>query len=297
MVAACFCFTAMTALARHVSAEVHPVEIAFFRNVFGLVFMLPWLAYAGLSSLHTRRFGLHVLRAIAVVSAVMCWFTAVSLMPLAEVTALGFVAPLFAAVGAGLFLGERVGVRRWSAIIVGFAGAMVILRPGIQAVTLPAVLALTSAVLAAVSMLFLKSLSRTDPANTIVVYLTLLMTVFAVVPALMVWTTPSAGALAWMAAIGLSGTLAQLCYVRAFRAADASTVLPFSFFKLLFAALFGFVFFAQRPDAWTWIGAGIIFGSTLYTAHREARAERAAPTAIPVPEAAVVGIQALRSKR
>ena len=233
--------------------------------------MLPWLAYAGLGSLHTRRFGLHMLRAIAVLSAVICWFTAISLMPLAEVTALGFAAPLFAAVGAGLFLGERVGVRRWSAIIIGFAGTMIILRPGIQAVSLPAVLALASAVLAAASALCVKSLSRTDPANTIVVYLTLLMTVFSVIPALMVWITPPPGALAWMAAIGLAGTLAQLCYVRAFRAAEASTVLPFNFFKLLFAALFGFVFFAQRPDAWTWIGAGIIFGATLFTAHREAR--------------------------
>jgi drug/metabolite transporter (DMT)-like permease len=266
------CFTAMAGIIRHVSADVHPFEIAFFRAFFGLIFMAPWFLRIGLSSLRSRRVGMHVCRSLFMLGAAMTWFTAISLMPIAEVTALSFTTPLFATLGAALFLAERVGVRRAAAIGVGFAGAMIILRPGIETLTMPALAALAAAAFSAAGMVVVKSLSRTESAATIVTYVGLLLTPLSLVPALFVWSTPSPGSLAWLAALGLVANLGHLSFARAMAAADASAVLPFDFLKLLFTATLGYLLFAEVPDVWTWIGAAVIFGATLYTARRESRA-------------------------
>jgi drug/metabolite transporter (DMT)-like permease len=266
------CFTAMAGIIRHVSADVHPFEIAFFRAFFGLIFMAPWFLRIGLSSLRSRRVGMHVCRSLFMLGAAMTWFTAISLMPIAEVTALSFTTPLFATLGAALFLAERVGLRRAAAIGVGFAGAMIILRPGIETLTMPALAALAAAAFSAAGMVVVKSLSRTESAATIVTYVGLLLTPLSLVPALFVWSTPSPGSLAWLAALGLVANLGHLSFARAMAAADASAVLPFDFLKLLFTATLGYLLFAEVPDVWTWIGAAVIFGATLYTARRESRA-------------------------
>ena len=271
MVTSCACFSSMTALIRHLTEGMHPFEVGFFRNLFGLVFVLPWMWRGGLANLRTRRIALHGLRAVISLGALMCWFTAVSLMPIAEVTALSFTTPLFATVGAALFLHEVVRARRWLATAVGFAGAMIILRPGVEAITLPAVLALAASAFIAVSVLLVKSLSRTDSAATIVFYMALMTTPLSLVPALFYWTAPAPETWAWLAALGLLATLAHLTLVRAFAAGDASAVLPFDFSRLIFVALLGYVFFAEKPDLWTWIGAAVIFGATLYSARHEAR--------------------------
>ncbi len=274
MVTSGACFAALTVLIRHASADLHPFELVFFRSLFGLVFMLPWFLRTGLQGLRTRRPGLHGVRALSGVAAMLCWFGAVSLMPVAEVTALSFTAPLFATVGAVLFLGETVRRRRWTATAVGFAGAMIILRPGAEALGVPALLALSAAAMMAISALLVKVLSRTESASTVVLYMGLLMTPLSLVPAVFVWAMPSPELWIWLALMGLAGTAGHLALVRAFAAADASAVLPFDFSRLIFAALLGYAVFAEQPDAWTWVGAAVIFAATLYTAHREARLGR-----------------------
>ncbi len=271
MVGFCASFAGLTAIIRHVSGELHPVEIAFFRNAFGLLFILPWLARAGLGSLRTRRLGLHALRAGTGTLAMIFLFTALAWMPLAEATALTFTAPLFATAGAALVLGERVRLRRWSATLVGFAGTLVILRPGAEAVTPAAAAALAASAFIAASMLAVKALSRTEHPNAIVLYMGLLMTPLSLVPALFVWTWPEPATWGWLALLGLVAMVGQLMMARAFAAADASAVLPFDFARLVFVALFGFALFGERPDAWTWVGAGIIVAATVYIARREAR--------------------------
>ena len=271
MVTSCACFSTMTALIRHLTDGIHPFEVGFFRNLFGLVFVLPWLWRGGLANLRTQRIALHGLRAMISLSALLCWFTAVSLMPIAEVTALSFTTPLFATIGAALFLHEVVRMRRWLAIAVGFAGTMIILRPGVEVIALPALLALAASAFIAVSVLLVKSLSRTESAATIVFYMALLMTPLSLAPALFVWTTPPPETWAWLVALGLVATLAHLTLVRAFATGDASAVLPFDFSRLIFVALLGYVFFGERPDVWTWIGAAVIFGATLYSARHETR--------------------------
>ena len=265
-------FTAMAGIIRHVSADIHPFEIAFFRALFGLILMAPWFLRLGVASVRSRRVGMHVCRALFMLGAAMAWFTAISLMPIAEVTALTFTTPLFASLGAALFLAEKVGLRRAVAIGVGFAGAMIILRPGVEALTMPAMAALASAVFGAVGMLIVKSLSRTESPATIVIYVGLLLTPLSLVPALFVWTTPSLEALAWLAALGLVANLGHMPFARAMASADATAILPFDFLKLFFSATMGYLLFAEVPDVWTWIGATVIFGAVLYTARRESKA-------------------------
>ena len=275
MVVSCACFAVLTAIVRYATTEVHPFQVAFLRNLFGLMFMLPWVWHVGRAGLQTQRFRLHATRSVMTLGTMLCWFTAVSLLPLAEVTALSFTAPLFATVGAALFLGEKLRTRRWTAILIGFAGAMILLRPGADAVTPAAGLALGASAMMAASMLVIKSLSRTEPPAVVVLYTGVLVTPMAAVPAFFVWTNPPLALWPWLVAMGLFATVGHLALVRAFAAADASAVLPFDFSRLLFAALLGFVFFAERPDAWTWVGAAVIFAATFYTARRESQLRRA----------------------
>ncbi len=264
-------FALMMVLVRHVSAAVHPFEAAFFRNFFGLALMMPWLLRSGLAALATQRLGMHIVRAGFGLSAMLCLFMAVSLLPLAEVTALTFAAPLFATVGAALVLKEGVRLRRWTATLAGFFGVVIILRPGAEVVSAAALIALGAAVLMAGAMLSIKSLSRTEHPAAIVVYFGLLVTPMSLVPALFVWTTPTPRLLLWFLLIGVAATAGQILMTKAFAAADASAVLPFDFSRLVFVSVFGMIFFGEMPDAWTYLGAVIILTAAVYITHRESQ--------------------------
>ncbi|MDP7602941.1 MAG: DMT family transporter, partial [Alphaproteobacteria bacterium] len=185
-------FTAMHATIRLVSAEgpdggLHPFEIAFFRNFFGLVVLLPVLLRTGVAALRTEHFGMHALRSGMQSMAMLMFFTALTLSPLADIAALSFLAPLFATVGAALVLREVVRLRRWSALIIGFAGAMVVLGPGFQEISQGLLLVVVSSAVWGATMLIIKNLGRTDSSLTITAYMALLMTPITLVPALFVW--------------------------------------------------------------------------------------------------------------
>ncbi len=269
-------FAIVTGMIRYLSEDLHPFEIAFFRNFFGLMFMVPWLMRVGLMRLRTRRVRLYTVRGLTGMLAMLTWFYALSLMPLADAVALSFTSPLFATAGAALFLAERVGLRRWSATVVGLVGAMMILRPGPGTFDLAAALVLVSAAAMAATALMIKELSRTEPVDAMVIYMVLYMTPLTFVPALIVWQTPDWEQLVWLLALAAVGTLGNISATRAFAAAEASALFPYDFVRLPFTALIGFFAFAQVPDRWTWIGAGVIALSSLYIAHREARLERMA---------------------
>ena len=274
MLASCVCYVSVTALVRHVGSQVHPFEVGFFRNLFMLLLMLPLMARNRGRDLRTRRPGLHLLRNLFGAATVVLWFTAFSRMPVADATALGFTTPLFGIVGAALVLGEIVRLRRWSAAAIAFLGVLIILRPGIIALTLPAVLMVAGSATAAAAMLTTKVLSRTDAPNTIVLYMGLMMTPMVLVPAVFVWSIPSWESLAWMGAVGLMATLGNMAQVRAFAAAEASVVLSVDFSKLIFATAIGYAIFLELPDVWTWVGALVILSANLYIAHREAHLAR-----------------------
>ena len=269
-------FASMHAAVRFVSQDLHPFEIAFFRNVFGLLVFLPILMRSGLLMLHTSRIGAHFTRGIINASSMLAWFTALSVIPLADATSLALTGPLFVTMGAMLFLGETVRARRWIALVVGVAGTLVIIRPGFEEVSVGALLVLYTAVAVSASKLIAKSLSRTDATSTIVAYLTLIMTPITLVAALFVWRWPSLYELAWLAAIGITGSIGHLCFVKAYTFADVSAVEPVTFTRLIWAALIGYFAFAEVPDMWVWIGGGMIVASTSYIAHREAVVRRTA---------------------
>ena len=271
-------FALMMALVRLVADDIHPFETAFFRNLLGLVFMSPWLAVAGVAPLRSGRWRAHVMRSAFGLAAMLSLFLALTLLPLAEATALSFTSPLFATIGAAVILRERVRRRRWAATLVGFAGALIILRPGAGTFDPSSLVALSAAVFIACAMLSIKSLSRTEHPNAIVVMMGLLMTPASLVPALFVWRWPSEATWGWLLLIGLSATIGQVCLTRAFAAAEASAVLPYDFFRLIFAALLGYLMFDQVPDAWTLVGGLVILGASVYIARREAMvARRATP--------------------
>ena len=283
MIGACAGFSVMMLAVRQLSVELHPFVVAFWRNLVGLGFMLPWALSVGLGGLRTGRFRMHALRSLMGLSAMLCLFMALSLMPLADVTALTFTAPLFATVGAALILGERVRVRRWSATLIGFLGALLILKPGADMVQPAALIALTAAVFIAGAMLTIKSLSDSESPNAIVVIMGLLMTPTSLVPAAFVWSWPVGGlmgdAWGWIVLMGFSATIGQVCLTRAFKAADASAVMPFDFSRLVFVGALGYWTFGEVPDVWTWVGGGIILAASVYIARREAQLARLAQAA------------------
>lgn len=287
MTGAAFGFSIMNALVREVSSELHPFEIAFFRNVFALLFTLPWLLRAGAAGWKTTRPGLQLLRSVLGLAAMLTWFSSLALLPLAEATALNFTVPLFATVGAAIVLGEVVRARRWSATAVGFLGVIVILRPGFAELEPAMALPIVAAVFMAGSVLTVKKLSGSDSPETVVFYMNLILTPLSFVPALFVWQWPSGAALSMMVGIGLVGSLAHLLLTRAYVHGDASAIIPFDYARLPFVAAIGFLFFGEVPDFWTWVGAAVIAGSAIYIARREAQVARrrgAATPAIDTPK-------------
>ena len=254
---------------RYISSEIHPFEITFFRNLFGFIVLLPWFVIHGLKPLRTRRIGLHLLRATSNVVAMMMFFMALSMTPLALVQALGFTAPLFATVLAIFILGERVHLRRWTALIAGFIGALIIVRPGLQPIDTGSLLTLGSAAVWGFTLITIKILSRTDSAVTITAYMVILMSPLSLLPALFYWTWPSPEAWLWLVVCGVSGTAAQLLMAQSFRVADATVVLPFDFTKIVWGALIGYLVFGEVVDIWTWMGAAVIFSGVTYITYRE----------------------------
>ena len=268
-----FFFAAMHGSIRYMSATIHPFEIALFRNVFALVVVLPWFYRYGIAPLRTRRFGLHALRAVFNIMAMLSFFYALSITPLSEVTALGFTAPIFATVLAALILREVVRARRWTAIVIGFLGTLIILRPGFDAIGLGQILVLFSSMIWACALLVIKTLGRTDSSATIISYMALLMIPLSLVPALFVWRWPDPLEWAWLIAIGVLGGIGQFCMTEALRQADTAVVMPFDFFKLVWVTVIAWLAFAEHADLYTWIGGAVIFSSTLYIAYRERAAQ------------------------
>ena len=265
-------FAVMHMLVRHVSAEVHPIQIAFFRNLFGLIVFLPWLMRQGLAPLRTKRFPLHALRGAVNAVAMFAFFTGLSLTPLAKATALGFTAPIFAGLLSIALLGERFRLRRWSAIACGFAGVLVILRPGLIAIDLGAALVLFSSLLWGATIIVIKVLGRTESSVTTTIYMNLLLALFSFVPALFVWRTPGLEAWLWLVAIGVLGTLAQILLAQALKDSEPGVVMPLDFLRLIWASALGFLVFAEVPELFVWIGGAVIFASSTYLAYREAKA-------------------------
>lgn len=273
--AACVFFAGLSATVKHLSGELHGFVIVFWRNLFGFVFMVPWLWKNGFGRLRTGRIGAYLFRSSISVISMMCGFTALGYMPIANATSLSFTAPLFATILAVLLLKEKVRLRRWSATLIGFAGAMIVLQPGAHGgIGFGETLAIGGTFLTAMGTIIVKTLSRSESPQAIVTYMVLLSTPLALIPALFYWTWPSAEAWPFVVALGFFGTLGHLCWTRAFAIADASAVVPYDYSRLIFTTGIGMIWFDEQPDRWFWVGSAVIIGAGLYIAQREAALRR-----------------------
>ena len=271
MLASATTISGMNGVVQGLSHSMHVFEIAFFRQFFGLVFMAAVFLRAGLRPFYTRRFGLHAVRAVLNVIALLLFFYGLSLEPLAKIVSLSMTAPLFATVCAVIFLREKMTIHRWIALAGGFVGALIILQPGAQVVSAGALAVLLSNAVWAVALVVIKVLARTDSSVTATLYATLLQTPVSFAFALYVWQTPTMAQLGWLVAIGIGGSVAQICLAESFRHADATLVLPIDFTKLIWASLIGYFFFAQVPEIRIWVGAAIVCAAVFYNAYRERR--------------------------
>lgn len=262
-------FVAVTGIVRYLGSDMNPVQAAFIRYAMGVVIMAPLLLRVKWSRFVARRPGLHLARGVVHGAGVMLWFYAMARIPIAEVTALGFTAPIFTTIGAALFLGEKVRARRIGAVLMGFAGALIILRPGIAVIDPGAIAQLVAAPLFATSFILAKKLTETDPSRVIVGALTIIVTLVLLPPALLVWRTPTLAELGWLFATAGFATAGHLTLTQAFRAAEITVIQPVIFLQLVWATALGYYAFGEAPDIWAWIGGGVIVASATYIAYRE----------------------------
>lgn len=276
MLAATVAFTAMHAMIRHVAQGLHPFEVAFFRNLFGLAFLAPWLFRYGLAPFRTSNLRLHGLRSILNLVSMLCFFSALTLAPLADVTAITFTAPIFACALAAPLLRESVGKLRWAAVALGFAGTLVVLRPGIGEIGAGPLLAVTAALLWGAAILVIKRLTRSEPSVTITAYMMIFLAPMSLAAAIPFWTWPSMEQCGWMLALAAFGTAGHLFLNQALKEGETSVVTPVDFVRLVWAAVIGYLVFGELPDAMTWAGGAMICASAGMIAWRERRKRKAA---------------------
>ena len=287
MLGSTLAFGMMAVAIRLATAHVPTQEVAFFRNAFGLLALLPLLLRPGRGLPRTTQLPRYFLRSAIGLGSMLCGFWAIGHLPLTQAVSLSYSTPLFVTIAAVLWLGENVRMRRWAAVILGFIGVLVIVRPGSADFTPGTLVAVLAAVLSAVVAIQIKQLTRTDSADTVVFYTYAFWVPLSLVPALFVWIWPSGIAWLWLAATGVFGTLGQLLWTRALRLGEVSALTPISFMQLPLVALFGWALFGESLDRWTVLGAAIILASNAYIAHREAllarRAASQSPTAAAKP--------------
>ena len=284
MLASTMFFGLMAVVIRLASKALPTFEIAFFRNTFGLLALLPLLLRSG-ASLRTRQLPRYLLRSTIGIGSMLAGFWAIGHLPLSQAISLSYSTPLFVTIAAVVWLGEHVRRRRWAAVIVGFLGVLVIVQPGSSAFTAGSLIAVLAAVLSAVVAIQIKQLSRVDPADTIVFYTYVFWVPLSLLPALFVWQWPHGITWLWLVCTGVFGTGGQLLWTRALRLGEVSALTPISFMQLPVVAVAGYFLFDEKISRWTVIGAAIIFAANAYIAHREVQLSRNAATSAPIEAA------------
>jgi len=269
-----FIFTCNGVMIRLLSDQVESVQTAFFRAVFSVLMLLPLMTTGRVRPWASQRKVGHFWRTMMGTLSMVLGFYAVSMLPLADATALGFSQPLFSVCVAALVLREKVRWRRWSATIVGFIGVLVMVQPGEGSLQAGALVALANALTVSLSILLVRRLSASETPLMILTQFAIWSTVLLALPAIWVWRWPDAWG--WTLAIGVSAsaTVGQYFWVQAFKAGEMSAVAPFEYLRLPFAVFMGWLIWGQMPEIWTYVGAAIVIASALYIAQREAQLAR-----------------------
>ena len=271
VVSAAGSLSAMHAIVRFLSPSIHPFELAFFRSLFGFIVILPLLLRGGIDSVRTHQPRLQMLRGVVSIAAMMSWFYGLSMVPLAEATALSFTNVIFGSLAAIIFLREKMTMARGIAVFIGFVGVLVILRPGFVQMDIGVVCVLFSALCWGCSVVIVKQLGRTDAAVSIVAWVGIQLSILSLPFALSVWVWPTMEEWLWLSLLGTLATIGHLCMVQGLKLADAMTIFPLDFTRLIWASFFGLFIFSEWPDVWTFVGAGIIVISGTFMLYREDR--------------------------
>lgn len=268
------CFVAVTGIVRYLGSDLPAVEAAFLRYVIGLFLLAPVFVKIARASLPAREMAGFAVRGVVHGFGVILWFFAMARIPMAEVTAIGYVTPIFVTIGAALFLGERLKLRRLGGVIVGLVGALIILRPGFQEVSIGQFAQLLAAPLFATSFLLAKSMTRRSDPDVIVAMLSLFCTLTLLPGAVMTWRTPSPEEVGWLGLTAVFATLGHYTMTRALKAAPIAVTQPITFLQLVWASLLGVALFGEPVDPFIFLGSGLIIAAATYISHRETLATR-----------------------
>ncbi|MGB8622577.1 MAG: DMT family transporter [Paracoccaceae bacterium] len=277
-----FNFVAVTALVKHVGGGVPAAEAAFLRYFMGLVFLVPMLRPLIRTGLTRRTLTLFSARGVAHTLGVICWFYAMTQIPIAEVTAMNYLNPVYVTIGAALFLGEKLAMRRMLAIVAALVGALFILRPGFREISPGHIAMLATAALFATSYLIAGRMSSEASASVVVAMLSITVTIGLAPFAFAVWVTPTTAQLGWLFLVAAFATAGHFTMTLAFRAAPMTVTQPVIFLQLVWATLLGWLVFGEGVDVWVLLGGGIIISSVTFITWREAQLKRRAVTP-PVP--------------
>ena len=266
--------TVMLSFLKIAQEDVNVYVAGFFRFFLGLVLILPYVIKNKDVVLKTTHLKQHFLRAILGLPAMLVYFSALVLLPIEKLTAISFVVPLIVTILAVFFLGEKIYIYRTLALILGFSGMLVIIRPGFVDISIGVYMVLFSALLWSVNIIITKKISKDDSAITILAYQSIFMSLLSFFIVLFFWEMPSIKTFIYLILAAMCGTVLHLTLNHAFKLVDVSMTQPYSFLNLVFASIIGYFVFDEMPDLYTWIGALIIFTGVLIISYREMKLDK-----------------------
>ena len=267
----------MASCVKFLSSDLNPFIICFYRCLLGLIFLLPFVARNKFQALKSNNIKLQFTRSMINIVSMICWFSALGMMQLEKATALGFTTPLFTTVLAVFFLGEIIRLHRTAALILGFIGILVIIRPGYIPFEYGALLMLIASLSFSFVLILVKRLSGIDTNLTIIFYHLLFMTPVFFIMSLFFWESITFNQLLIFSMLGIAGLLSHWCMTQSLKMSDTTFVMPLQFTKLIWVSLIGFFIFSEMPDFWTWVGGVIIFVSVVYITYRESFIKKDVP--------------------
>ena len=266
--------TVMLSFLKIAQEDVNVYVAGFFRFFLGLIIILPYIIIKKDAVLKTTHLKQHFLRAILGLPAMLIYFSALVLLPIEKLTAISFVVPLIVTILAVFFLGEKIYIYRTLALILGFSGMLVIIRPGFVDISIGVYMVLFSALLWSINIIITKKISKDDSAITILAYQSIFMSLLSFFIVLFFWEMPSLKTFIYLILAAMCGTVLHLTLNHAFKLVDVSMTQPYSFLNLVFASIIGYFVFDEMPDLYTWIGALIIFTGVLIISYREMKLDK-----------------------
>ncbi|MCF8475110.1 MAG: DMT family transporter [Emcibacter sp.] len=262
-------FSALWACIRHLSSDIHPLVLVFFRTFFGMIFILPVLLKIKLPAFSSGLYPLYFLRGVFNITSVIGAFITLSYIPMADAVAFSYIAPIFATILAVFILKEKIGKHRIFAILIAFIGVIILIRPGFQVINVGIVTALGAAVCFAATLICVKILTRYESPTIVSLMAFIIGIPISFIAALFYWTWPTGDQWIYIIAIGLLSASAHISLAKALSKAELSAIMPLDFTRIIFAAILGISLFGDPFNIMTFIGGGIILASAAYTAYRE----------------------------